>query len=560
MQKAWLKIRRDRTPEQLNNDQSRSCTDERKLSASSGARHENPAVGHGKLSTCRRSGQKPWDQVLGVVLKRTATSLLANRLVQALPVFAAMAVAAVDTLPSSSGADWPVFARQLWLTTTVMAPLLFAHLAACRQSAILACLTWLAGFLLYPGALQIFGIGSFLPIKYWALAAGFSLIFLLLHPQARDPSRQDAFGGATFHRLPITLDGVVAALLALWALAATSLFASTPDAVRNQPLRVWLNIERIASYPAEAISYLGQFAFMALLLFAWYWTCRYVLVRKILRQLGVVPFGFATIVLAAIGTPLAAGAVLLLPLNIPEWTLLPSENHSPFDPANFRFALWLTAVLLPLILVIERLLAERGEAGERHEAVRAELHLLQQQINPHFLFNTLNTLYSLCLRDRAEGAEAIVKLSDLLRYVVYQGNAERVALKDEIDYIENYLDLQMLRFGHRCHLVCDWPADGPSCNLPPLLLIMLVENAFKHGVEPAEGVCKLRICLTITDRRLQFECLNSVSITNIAREPGLGLVNLRRRLELIYGEAFMFESGRVGNMWLSRLELDLWQC
>lgn len=493
-------------------------------------------------------------------MRQKLALLRRDGLTQALPVFAAMFVAAIDSQLTISDASWQGFAGQLGAVGAAMLPLLAAHIAACRLRVRLASASWIAGFILYPGALQLLALGDVLPIKYLQIALGFSLLFLLLHPQARGSLKGKVAANPTSNRLRITLDGAVAALLALWTLATTSLFASTADAVRNQPLRVWLDVDRIANHPAETFWYLFQFAAVAALLFGWYWTCRYILVRWIMQQQGIVPFGFVTTILLAIATPIIAGAVLLLPLNIPEWTLLPSENHNPFDPINYRFTFWLTAVLLPLILVIERLLAERGEAGLRHEAVRAELHLLQQQINPHFLFNTLNTLYSLCLRDRAESAEAVVKLSDLLRYVVYHGQKENAALDDEIACIKNYLDLQMLRFGHRCQLDCVWPETSANCMLPPLMLIMLVENAFKHGIEPMEGMCEVRMCLTTNGKRLQFDCFNSMPTKPVSDNAGLGLANLRRRLELMSGANFLLEYGRVGNSWRSRLELELSEC
>jgi LytS/YehU family sensor histidine kinase len=288
--------------------------------------------------------------------------------------------------------------------------------------------------------------------------------------------------------------------------------------------------------------------------------CRYGLVRRILQQQGIVPFAFATMILLAIGAPLTGSAVLLLPINNPEWTLLPSENHNPFDPINYRFMVGFTAVLVPLILVIERLLSEQADAGKRHEHVRAELHQLQQQINPHFLFNTLNTLYSLCLRDRTESAEAVIKLSDLLRYVVYHGQAQRTSLVDEIAYLRNYLDLQMLRYGHRCQLDCVWPDDPVDVALPPLLLIMLVENAFKHGVEPVDRPCHIHIDMTVEGQRLHFECVNALPATPVSGPAGLGLANLRRRLALIYGTNFQLDTGPTADGWRSRLALDLEPC
>lgn len=185
---------------------------------------------------------------------------------------------------------------------------------------------------------------------------------------------------------------------------------------------------------------------------------------------------------------------------------------------------------------------------------------MQQQINPHFLFNTLNTLYALCLKDRGESAAAVVKLSDLLRYVVYRGQNERVGLDEEISYLSNYLNLQQLRFGHRCTVQTVWPQPPDGLGLPPLLLIMLVENAFKHGVEPTDGPCTVHISAKVAGRRLQFECSNSVVDEAQARAPGVGLANLRRRLELLYGQGYTLSVGPAQGQWCAKLELELEPC
>ncbi|ASJ91963.1 hypothetical protein CBR61_14195 [Porphyrobacter sp. CACIAM 03H1] len=360
--------------------------------------------------------------------------------------------------------------------------------------------------------------------------------------------------------MPITLDGTIGILLILWVLICTSLFASTPDAVRNQPLDTWFDGQRILSEPGETLWYMTQLTVMAGVLFGWYWVCRYIMVQRVLRQLGIVPFAFALVGCVVLATPLAATIGIAMPLNIPEWTLTPSESHNPFDPINYRFTIWLTAILIPVLLIVERLQAEQTQASARHETVRAELYLLQQQINPHFLFNTLNTLYALCLRNRTESASAVVKLSDLLRYVVYRGQAKCVGLDEEIAYITNYLDLQQLRFGHRCTLQTSWPLSRDRLGLPPLLLIMLVENAFKHGVEPLDGPCTVQIRAEVRGRTLCFECINSLRSEPQDSAPGTGLANLRRRLELLCGPDFELSSGPDQGEWRARLQLELVLC
>lgn len=476
------------------------------------------------------------------------------------PILVAMLVTALSDQITSADSGWAGLAWRGGHAAILLAPCLAAHLAACRWQSRMAIPAWVGGFIVYPMVLALANSSATLPVWQWVLAAGFSLAFLLLHPGARGWSIRQSWSGPPILRLLITLDGTIAILLALWAIGTASLFASTPDAVRNQPLSIWVNWRRIVSEPTETLWYLAQFGVLALILYGWYWICRHVLVRKVLRRNGIVPFAFAVVAFVALGTPLAGGISLLMPLNIPEWSVIPSENHNPFDWDNFSFTIWLTAIILPLVLMVERLLAEQAEASNRHERVRAELHMLQQQINPHFLFNTLNTLYALCLKDRAESAAAVIKLSDLLRYAVYSGQTSLTSLENEIAYLRNYLDLQMLRFGHRCSLSTDWPEAGTGLALPPMLLIMLVENAFKHGVEPVEGACEVRIALSVHGRLMRFDCDNSIPAERLPAQPGVGLANLRRRLELLFGQDFRLDIDDAGRRWRVRLELELSPC
>lgn len=479
---------------------------------------------------------------------------------KAAPVLVAALVIALSDHVAGADHGWGGLAWRIGHTAALLMPALAAHLAACRWRPWPAALAWLAGFVAFPAVLTLVAGGATLPEWQWALAAGFSLIFLLLHPEARSRHNLPSVMVPPILRLPITLDGTIAALLGLWVLGATSLFASTPDAVRNQPLRIWVNWQRMASEPGETVWYLAQFMVLAAIFFGWYWICRNVLVRRVLRQHGIVPFAFALVAFVAVGTPLATSIALLMPLNIPEWTITPSANFNPFDRVNYRFTIWLTAIVVPVVLTVERLLAEQVAASTRHERVKAELHMLQQQINPHFLFNTLNTLYALCLKNRAESAAAVVKLSDLLRYVVYRGQAQRVTLDEEVDYLRNYLDLQQLRFGHRCTLNTKWPEAGTGLGLPPLLLIMLVENAFKHGVEPTDGACEVRITIWLEGKKLHFECVNTLPPGPQTVTPGMGLANLRRRLELLFGQDFHLSVDPAEGRWRARLELGLEPC
>ncbi len=472
---------------------------------------------------------------------------------QALPMLAGVLVIAMRRQQLSGDTEWAIFLSHIGQTLLISAPLLVAHLAAFRLSPKIALLTWVSTVGLWPVAATAFGVsvlpGAFLIL---VLLSGLSLM------QGRR-GRGDVID--ILQQLPITLDGAVFALVTIWVFAMSFLFISTPDPVNNQPLSVWFDGARIAAHPLLYIGYLLQFVIMGGLLYSYFWLCRYVLVRHLLANHGWLTFLLGSLAFWILYTPIVCSIVLLLPLNEPHWTAIPSGTTDPFHTINysFSFALWL--LICPIVLVSERLLRERSEVMNSHERVRAELNLLQQQINPHFLFNTLNTLYALCLRDNQASAQAVVKLSDLLRYSVYEGQEEWVGLDNEIEHLRNYLDLQMLRFGTRCDVSTSWPDDAGGHLVPPQMLIMLVENAFKHGVEPSDQPNTLVIDLAVVGQRMCFTCVNRpVTASPTKASAGLGLANLKRRLELLCGDRFVLESRRQGDAWHAELQLDLRRC
>ena len=193
------------------------------------------------------------------------------------------------------------------------------------------------------------------------------------------------------------------------------------------------------------------------------------------------------------------------------------------------------------------------------ENARAELQLLRAQIHPHFLFNTLNNLYALTLRQADEAPEVVRRLTDLLQFVVEQGNAPLVLLRDEVALLRNVLALEQLRYGTR--LTATIEADGlpPTARLAPLLLLPLLENAFKHG--SAEQLGQAAIGLRLAVHRGWLECV----ITNTKNdEPapasaasGIGLRNVRQRLELLYPQRHRFEVTARPTTFTVRLALQL---
>lgn len=170
----------------------------------------------------------------------------------------------------------------------------------------------------------------------------------------------------------------------------------------------------------------------------------------------------------------------------------------------------------------------------KKEKTQAELMHLKSQVNPHFFFNTLNNLYGLVEQDTAKAQQLILKLSDMMRYSIYEGQNDWVTLSDEIAYLENYMDLHRMRYHKEITIRFDIDAEDRSVKIMPLLLIIMVENAFKHGVEKLRKDAFVHIRLKATKQFVDFEIENNFDAEETRGPKGIGLNNLKKRLELVY--------------------------
>jgi hypothetical protein len=164
-----------------------------------------------------------------------------------------------------------------------------------------------------------------------------------------------------------------------------------------------------------------------------------------------------------------------------------------------------------------------------------ELQVLKGQLNPHFLFNTLNNLYSLALSKSSKTAVVIAKMSEMFHYILYECNATEVPVSKEIKLIENYIELEQIRYSDRLSVKFEKDVDNMNHLIPPMLLYSYVENCFKHGSSKDPNMPWIRISLRVKNDCLTFEALNSIPDKgkNDSTE-GVGLLNAKRRLELIY--------------------------
>jgi LytS/YehU family sensor histidine kinase len=171
------------------------------------------------------------------------------------------------------------------------------------------------------------------------------------------------------------------------------------------------------------------------------------------------------------------------------------------------------------------------------EKINNELMALRSQINPHFLFNSLNSVYSLALHQSNKTPAVILKISDLMRYMLYEANEDKVSLKNELHFLKNYFELQKLRSDNRSEIKLTITGEIKKQQIAPLLFLPFIENSFKHGVkgDPEGGFTRVNI--NVTGEEIQMDVINNKGkIDKVEKNnfQGLGLQNARRRLELLY--------------------------
>lgn len=183
--------------------------------------------------------------------------------------------------------------------------------------------------------------------------------------------------------------------------------------------------------------------------------------------------------------------------------------------------------------------------------------LLKEQINPHFFFNSLNSLYSLIKSDQDKAQEYVLKLSDMIRFTVYEGKKDMVSLENEITYLKNYIDLNVSRYHKNIDIQFNDQIENNSVQIAPLLFIILVENAFKHGVEKQLGDVFVHIDFHQKENEIYFEIKNNFEEEMQNETAGIGIQNLKNRLELLYKNKYHFKISKNKNVYCTSLKIIL---
>ena len=171
------------------------------------------------------------------------------------------------------------------------------------------------------------------------------------------------------------------------------------------------------------------------------------------------------------------------------------------------------------------------------ENTRQRLESLRYQINPHFFMNTLNNIHALVDIDPEQAKETILELSKMMRFVLYEGNKQGVPLSRELDFIRHYMALMQLRYTDKVRISLHLPDEVPDRQIPPLILVTFIENAFKHGVSYQHDSF-VEVKVSVAHNELLFTCHNSKADKPNEEKGGVGLSNVRKRLNLLYGNSY----------------------
>ncbi len=222
--------------------------------------------------------------------------------------------------------------------------------------------------------------------------------------------------------------------------------------------------------------------------------------------------------------------------------------------------LYVVALVTAIKLTVDWARARRKVDKLKGNQLRLELDLLKSQIQPHFFFNTLNNLYALTLEKSDVAPSVVLKLSDIMQYVLYDVKEPSIPLIKEIEYVQNYLDLERLRFGENIETETKIVGEINQIDVPPLLFLPFIENCFKHGSK-TDGKIEVAIGFEIIDnKRLQFQVKNSFNDDTkeiVQKKHGIGIKNVERRLELLYPNNFQLKSAVEGSYYCVSLKIPI---
>lgn len=337
---------------------------------------------------------------------------------------------------------------------------------------------------------------------------------------------------------------------------------------QNRRLEIWLHIgiwtlfilihalifTRFLSFELSLLRGIANVVPMALIFYV-----NTIFVNRYLEQKQYIKYGLSIALLFLVFTYFRANINTLFPeiqrriIAIDEWQ-------------GWAIGATLTNFSVLILSIFYQILYNRYRNEQRNLAIineqkEAQLQFLRAQINPHFLFNTLNNIYSLAVVKSDKTAEMVLKLSNLLRYVIYDGKAEQVELKREVEHIQQFIDLFQMRSETPLNIYFEVNGNINNIKIEPMILIPIVENCFKHCDFDTNESAFVKIDLKVNKDLLHFQTTNTKNNQDLQKDKvgGVGLENIRKRLELKYGNSYRLSVIREENCFEVNLELSISQ-
>ncbi len=283
-----------------------------------------------------------------------------------------------------------------------------------------------------------------------------------------------------------------------------------------------------------------------------------ILIPKFLKQRNWVLYLTSLIFLAFLVTPPQVFALFLLYEDYPKF------QQAFFEKQNILLfqAIFVGASSTAFKITQDWLSHERDRKELQSQNLASELNFLKSQINPHFLFNTLNNLYALSLKKSDQAPETVLKLSEMMRYMLYECNVEKVPLSKEINYLKNYLQLEKIRLGQNFDIQFDVHGSVGDLEIAPLMFIPFIENSFKHGMNNLISDGFVHIKLFIEEGAIWMKITNNSGNEILKKESkknsgGIGLINIKRRLKLIYPNKHKLKIEQTKNIYTVNLNIQL---
>ncbi|MEM7103821.1 MAG: histidine kinase [Bacteroidota bacterium] len=281
----------------------------------------------------------------------------------------------------------------------------------------------------------------------------------------------------------------------------------------------------------------------------------YYLIPNYLSQTKFASYSILLLLTVTLVTPLNVFALYLKFFSNPEY------QSQVVASQLYQFILTFIIAGLSTILKIitDWVRHQRVRRELEKQTMRSELKFLKSQINPHFLFNTLNNLYALTLKKSDKAPEIVLKLSEMMRYMLYECNEKRVPLSKEVNYLKNYLDLERLRQGKNVEIGFSVNGQVSDQKIAPLMFIPFLENSFKHGLSNQISKGFVHFKLDVDHKNISMSIENSKPAMphNNHRSGGIGLNNVRRRLDLLYPDHYRLDINDTPNVYTVNLKIDL---